>query len=344
MTVQNLSFHEKMRTWQVTWRNTQGNVESREWGWQNGRQYEHILPSAKWEQGLWPGIRNGAPNPLPEYIHRSGIHAHQGKHNLMSSWVLCANLYFPFGQTAGGRALLAGFLRAHVSPDVQTVDELHLEYAEVGPLHPSTLLGESGGSRGSGQTSPDLALQVNGRRGLILIENKLVEHSFYPCSARRTTSSEDRPGNPDPYRCLNVANVLANHSRECHQCVWGRRYWDILRPVANESAIRALKCCPAAHAGYQLLRQHALAVGIARSGKYREVMSCVALDERNDALITCLKRTGITDLESGWAALFIGGAAFKVFTHQDWVRWVRQHGDLSIWQSWLTYVMDRYGY
>jgi len=337
------SFDTAMQDRQIAWRRRSGTVSCRDWGWQNGRQYEHVLPGKEWEQGLWPDIRSDKPNSLSAYLGAE-IQAHQGKHNLKSSWILCANLYFPFGRTAESRGLLAGFLREHVSGDVRTVDVLHLEYAEDGDLHPSVLLGETGGKRGSGQTSPDVAFQVNGGRGLILVENKLVEHSFYPCSARRHSDSRDRPGNPDPARCLDVAGVLADPPRQCHQCVWGRKYWDILRPVVNESAMCVLKCCPAAHAGYQLFRQQALAEGIARSGKYELVFSCVALDARNDDLLGCLADTDIADLETDWPELFKGIARFKVFTHQQWVAWVRKHGDLSVWQSWLDYVENRYGY
>ena len=330
---------------QITWRYKSKKGICHELGWQNGRQYPWILPRNQWEQNLWPAIRSGKSNSLPQYIAKTGIQPHPGKHNLKSSWVLCANLYFPFRATAEGMALLAGFLREHVSPEIEAVDELHLEFAEEGELHPANLLGEPGGQRGSGQTSPDLAFHVNGRRGLILIENKLTEHSFYPCSARRRTGSDERPGNPFPKRCEDIESILANHQAQCHQChpKWHRKYWDILRPVVNEQAMGALNCCPAAYAGYQLFRQQALAEGIAQSGKYDFVWSCVALDARNEALLTCLAKTGIADLESGWAALFRGKARFKVFTHQQWVSWVKAHGDPAAWGPWLDYVSERYG-
>jgi len=341
----NDSFDDQMRNHQVAWRSVPENGICSGNGWQNRLQYPWIIPSDKWEQSLWPGIRSGTANSLPAYLGNE-IQPHQGKHNLNSSWVLCANLYFPFGATADGRALLAGFLREQVSPDVATVDALHLEYAEDGDLNPAALLGETGGKRGSGQTSPDLAFHVNGGRGLILIENKFTEHSFYPCSARRTTDSESRPGNPDPARCLNMAAVLADHRRQCHQCLWKRKYWDILRPAVNEQAMLALKCCPAARAGYQLFRQQALAEGIARCGKYDHVFSCVALDARNDTLLDCLAPTGIPDLATGWATLFSkeAKARFTIFKHQDWIAYVAGHANLSVWQQWLTYVRDRYGF
>lgn len=342
MTAQN-TLALSMARQQVRWRSDPKNNICTESGWQNGKQYPWILPSAMWEQNLWPGIRSGTSNSLPAYLAQSKVQPHEGKHNLKSSWVLCANLYFPFRATDEGMALLAGFLREHVSPDVKAVDELHLEYAEDGELHPSCLLGEPGGIRGSGQTSPDLAFHVNGRKGLILIENKFTEHSFYPCSARRRTDSKDRPGNPDPARCKNISAVLQDYRAQCHQCVWGRKYWDILRPVMNESAMTALKCCPAAYGGYQLFRQQALAEGIATHGPYKFVYSCVALDARNTTLLNCLKRTGISNLDSGWPTLFNGKARFKTFTHQQWVSWVNTHGNPSIWTPWLDYVNERYG-
>ena len=162
------NFDGWMTEYQTKWRGT--NIASRELRWQNQKQYEWILPAGLWEQGLWPGIRSGSDNSLPNYLRRNKVQKHQGVHYLKSSWMHCANLYFPFGRTPEGLLLVAEFLRSYVAPDVVAVDAIELEYAEVGELHPSTLLGELGGSRGSGQTSPDFAFLVNGGRGLVLTE------------------------------------------------------------------------------------------------------------------------------------------------------------------------------
>jgi len=178
------NYDQWMADYQTAWRKT--NIVSQEHGHQNGRRYPWILPSELWEEGLWPGIRSGTQNSLPQYLADHAVQKHGGVHNLKSSWMQCANLYFPFGGSPEGRSILAGFLHEHMTDRIQTVDSVELEYAEEGDLHPSVLLGETGGSRGSGQTSPDLGLLVNGGRGLILLENKLVEHSFYICSARRS--------------------------------------------------------------------------------------------------------------------------------------------------------------
>lgn len=105
-------FDAEMTQHQIRWR--RANISSRAWGSQNGKQYEWILPNDLWEQGLWPGVRSGSCYSLPDYLHRNGVQKHLGVHNLKSSWMLCANLYFPFGMSELGHDLLAGFLREHV--------------------------------------------------------------------------------------------------------------------------------------------------------------------------------------------------------------------------------------
>src|SRR4051794_17139240 len=90
-----------------------------------GYQVEHeqsaqwILPAAAWKEGLWKGIRDS----LPQYIDRNKIKKHTLSNNLKSSWILSANLYFPFSEE-DGRKLLAGFLRGKVSSDILSVDRL----------------------------------------------------------------------------------------------------------------------------------------------------------------------------------------------------------------------------
>ena len=109
--------------------------------------------------------------------------------------------------------------------------------------------------------------------GLVLIENKFTEHSFYECSAWRRQGSSRRLGNPDPDRCNHSAEVVKDHTNQCHQAAWGRRYWDHLAPIVDESSLAGLPHCPAMRHGYQLFRQHALAEGIAQSGCY-DLGSC----------------------------------------------------------------------
>lgn len=312
-------------------------------GSQNGLEYPWIVLKDKWEETLWEDIRKDKKFSLIRYLKKNRIQNHAGTHNLKSSWTLCANLYFPFGSSPEGRKLLGSFLRRHVGAEIQCVDRLELEFAEEGSLHPSNLLGETGGKRGSGQTSPDLAFIVNDGTGLILTENKFVEHSFYPCSARTTKDNTKRKGNHDPSRCKNVKRVLAEPRGQCHQVEWNRCYWKHLKEIVNKEAWEKLAVCPAGYAGYQLFRQQALAEGIAQSAKYEFVYSCVAYDERNETLVHCLRNTGLDDFTRDWGGLFSGKAKFATWTHQQWVQWVRENAALE-WKNWLEYVESRYAF
>ena len=338
-------FNDEMAEYQVAWR--QKHVADQRQGTQNGQTRPWILPAELWEEGLWPGIRSDSACSVPAYLTTPGkeVEKHKGVHNLKSSWVACANLYFPFRQEHG-KPLLAGFLKQHVSPLIEAVEAVELEYAEEPPLDPQTLFGEpEGGQRGAKQTSPDVAFVVRtaAGQGLILTENKLVEHSFYPCSGRKP-----KVRNPDRRRCLDFQKLIGDLSGQCWQLRWesgsrkNRGYWDHIH--LSDHGRRVLKRCPAATGGYQLMRQQALAEGIAASGRYDLVVSCVAYDSRNGALINCLRGTGIDDFSTGWSPLFAGVASFATFTHQQWVKWVRQHDHGGRWADWLAYVSERYGY
>ena len=333
------NFDRWMTLHQIEWR--KANIASKEFGRWRGRQYPWILPEGSWEEGLWPDIRTDSGNSLPAYLESTGVQKHEGVHNLKSSWVLCANLYFPFRGSADGKALFASFLKGRVATEIDSLEEVELEYAEDGELHPSRLLGEQGGTRGANQTSPDLGLLVNGGKGLVLVENKLTEKSFYECSAWRHKGSSRRSGNPDPGRCNRPAEIAEDHAHQCHQAAWGRRYWEHLAPVVDEEALASLPHCPSMKDGYQLFRQQALAESIALSGRYDPMVSAVAVDERNDELDAALRPSGIDGLRQ-WGRLFKGRARFAVFTHQEWVGWVREHDTEGAWSDWLSYVRARY--
>jgi hypothetical protein len=332
-------FEAEMTEHQVRWRHE--HVGTRESGVQNRVTYPWLLPRWAWQEGLWPPLRGDGPRSLQVYLTEHRVRPHSGVHNLKSSWVSGVNLYFPFGTAEGGRALLAGFLRERVDARVRSVEYLGLEWAGDGELNPRVLLGETGGTRGRGQTSPDIALGVNGGEGLVLVEVKLLEHSFYGCPARTGSGSVARPGNPDRARCDDAGALLVDPSR-CHQVPWGRRYWQWLHEAADADAWAALTRCPAATAGYQLLRQQALAEALARSGRFSFVASAVALDARNRALAHSLARTGLADVRD-WGRLFRGAASFTVFTHQEWAGWVRTHGTGSDWADWSEWTRRRYG-
>ncbi len=304
--------------------------------------HAHIVPKKYWIETLWKDIRLS----LPKYLEINGITAHTGTHNLVSSWITCANLYFPIDKSSSLRHLMLKFLKKKVSPKILEITDVQLEFAfpKGDKLHPSLLLGEVDGSRGSGQTSPDVAFKVKTAdgEGIVLTECKYTEHSFYGCSARKIDKEAGRVNNPDPKRCMQKVSDC-DYSSVCHQAVWGRKYISLIK--YSEFGKGSLTRCPAATAGYQLLRQQALAEGIAQYGKYPFVASTVAFDNRNTDLIGCLRATGIDDFQTGWGKLFDGRAIFKTWTHQDWVQFVRDNQNEDEFNDWLGYLDERkYGY
>lgn len=289
---------EHQRKWRL--KNLQNQIP----GKHNGVEYPFILPKEIWQQSLWKGIQADSSQPLTTYLEKNQIDHHTGVHNLRSSWVLCANLYFPFRQD---KELMTGFLRQHVSSEIAAVTDIELEYAAEPPNDPKTLLGEPEGTRGKNQTSPDVAFlfkSKDGTEGIVLTENKFVEHSFYPCSGRKS-----KYGNPDARRCLDFNVMYADLQNQCYLKNWkaegreNRKYWDYV--TISDEGRKLLKKCPAAVAGYQLFRQQALAEAFIRSGKFSQAISCVAYDARNETLQRSLKSTGIDKIDD-WGKCLTG--------------------------------------
>lgn len=334
------AFDTYTRQYQTKWRRE--NLQDQTHGVHNGKRYPFILSRNSWQAGLWEGIQAGSTEPVSNYLQQYKIGHHTGVHNLRSSWVLCANLYFPFRQD---KELISGFLRQHISSDISLVTGIELEYAAQIPYDPKTLLGEPAGSRGKNQTSPDVAFifeTADGKEGIVLTENKFVEHSFYSCSGRKL-----KYGNPDSRRCLDFSKTYSDLKNNCYMLNWqdahrqNRRYWEYLK--VSEHGKNILKRCPAATAGYQLFRQQALAEAFIESGRFAKAISCVAYDKRNVTLSSCLKRTGFISIDE-WGRLFDGKARFSTFTHQSWVEWVELNDKAGKWKNWLDYVKSRYGF
>ncbi len=313
--------------------------DKNKWGKYKNVSYAHIT-QANLSDLLWKDIQIELPNYLKNYK----INPHSGVRNLLSSWVAAANLYFSVRSNPSLKEMLLGFLQLKVSRDIDEVENVELEYALDGDLSPKEILGEMDGGRGVGQTSPDVAFIVKTKQGtgLILAECKYTEHSFYPCSARRTTDTVNKKGNPYPEKCLQPAATCNYETLPCHQRVWGRKYLDHFK--LSDEGKKVLTRCPAATAGYQLLRQQALANGIKASGKYDLVVSSVSFDERNSALRKCLKSTGIPDFTTGWSQIYLHGAEFITWHHQDWVQYVRDNQKNNEFDGWLKYLNNRYGY
>lgn len=326
------NFIELMRDHQIKWRkknltHIKGNGE------QNGRVYERILPWEYHMQNFYPGIQKD----LQEYVEKNKIRMHTGIHNLMSSWVLCANLYWPF-RNSDGFNLLSQYLSNSSGIDINRIKELELEYAEEGEFDPQHLLGEDAGIRGSGQTSPDLAIKFvtkDNKKGIFLIESKFTEHSFYVCSGYNKIKDGKLP--PDPAKCKNTAGIIQSDFQDCRLVTWKRKYWDLLKQDLNLDKFRYTKC-PMAVCCYQLFRQQALAKGLEK--KYDISISCVSVDSRNEKLINSPKKIGLKPFPEGWKEIF-PRVNFLWLNHSNWFDFVKSHNN-GMWDEWLEYMSERY--
>lgn len=312
-------------------------------GFQNKQSFGHILPKANQEDNFYLSIRSDLFDKARGYLELNHIKPHTGIHNLLSSWALCANLYWPFNNPEG-KKLLAEYLKAQTNLDIETIESLELEYEDIDPnLKPKYLLGEDdNGLRGSGQTSPDLAVIFKNRKGengILLIESKFTEHSFYVCSGYKKQTSSERDPNHETKRCLTTKGILSSYYTDCHLNTWGRKYWELLSGDLDQNEFSSLKRCPMSTCCYQLFRQQALAKGFQK--KYSVVASCVAMDERNSTLVNSGSRTGLKPFPEGWRRLF-PGLYFFWFTHQSWFEFVKAHNNNGRWTDWIKYIDERY--
>lgn len=331
-------FREAMLEQQLKWRkiNLPWITEN---GIQNGRKYEHILPRKNKIENFYPPIRSGLFEDGVGYIEKNKIQPHTGIHNLLSSWVLCANLYWPF-RNADGFKILGEYLSYYTGIDIYKIEAMELEYEEEA-LSPQEVLGEDVGIRGSGQTSPDLAIKFstkNAQSGILLIESKFTEHSFYSCSGYNKTKP-GKPVNPDKKRCHKTQGIIQSDFQDCHLIAWGRKYWDLLKGDLDYAKYGSLKKCPMASCCYQLFRQQALAKGF--RNKYDIVVSCVTVDPRNTKLISLSSTVGLKPFPDGWKELF-PNSPFQWLTHIAWFEFVKSHNESGRWDDWIRYVEERY--
>ena len=198
--------------------------------------------------------------------------------------------------------------------------------------------------RGSGQTSPDLAVifkTSSGEKGILLIESKFTEHSFYVCSGYQKKTQTAYIPNPDKSRCLNTKTILTSNFKDCHLNVWGRKYWELLSADLDKQSFASLKRCPMSTSFYQLFRQQSLAKGFEKY--YNIVASCVVTDERNTTLTNSGKSSGMLPFPEGWKKLF-PTLPFFWFTHNSWFDFVRANNQNGYWDEWLEYIGVRYNY
>lgn len=320
------NFREQVEKHQIKYKKEVLRVE--QIGRWRGRPYPHILPERLWTLNLWEGIREEAQR----YFNNNDIAWHIQKHNLLSSQIMCVNIFFPLKQHLD---ILKVWLSHHFN-ELEKVVNLDFEY-----IGPKNYFNEPGG-RGQNRTSSDLSitwLDKKERQNMLLLEFKFTEPDFGQCS---------KQGNPDPKRCYLSKKVVAFPETECYRVEEKeRRYWEYVLssdgPFQKELLTKE-SYCPFRYDFYQLMRNQLLAHCIKSDPElgFNRVEFGVIYHADNEVLTRMPRPFGgeHNPLEA-WPNLLKAPNTFHVFAVQEFLNTVetKLHGNLL---NWRTHVKQRY--
>jgi len=292
--------------------------------------YEHILPARQWTQNLWSEVRQTAV----DYFRRKKIKWHNEKGNLLSSQILCVNIFFPFRDHL---SLLDGFLREFY-PSLAKVTDVDFEY-----IGEKNYFNEPGG-RGYNRTSTDVSIEWEdtvGKRNLLLIEFKFTEPNFGECS---------KSGNPDQQRCNHAELIISSHKTQCYRSEKQRTYWDTILSPQGPLIVEMLnktQYCPFRYDFYQLMRNQLLAHHITedKGSGFHFAEFAVCYDERNKTLLHLSHPVaGDTNPFTSWKSFLKNPSSFKHFTIQQLLEYIENTDNLpSELEQWRVYLNKRYG-
>lgn len=327
-------FRNQMRDWMYQYKTDILKVP--EQGTWRGRRYPHLLSQHSWVLNLWEGICF----KTIKHFAQSQISWHDQKHNLLSSQILCVNLFFPLKNHPN---LLKLWLSSNLA-DVQVVTDLDFEY--VGPDDPQdpsgyrNYLNESG-SRGQNRTSADVAITWHDSKGgtnLLLLEFKFTEPNFGECS---------RQGNPDRRRCLSSREIVRSPQTQCYRAEVDRPYWDII--LGSDSPLRqglltTEVFCPFRYDFYQLMRNQLLAHCIQRDPemKYDKVEFGVMYHADNEMLMHMIRPFDKEkDPLKAWQKLLRDPDTFHSFTIQQLLETIEPKLPVDL-VDWRRYLQEKY--
>jgi len=319
-------FKERMKELQIKYKT--GVLSITERGKWRGRRYEHILPENSWSLNLWSGIRKEAQR----YFSENEIAWHTQRHNLLSSQILCVNIFFPLRQHLD---VLKHWLES-CQFDVEEVAGLDFEYTG-----PKNYFNEKG-VRGQNMTSSDLAitwLDEAKRKNLLLLEFKFTEPDFGQCS---------KQGNPKPERCFSSKKIMASPQTECYRVEdKKRRYWEYVlsseSPFLKERLI-ADSYCPFRYDFYQLMRNQLLAHCIQsdpEAGFHRVEFGVIYHTDNDDLLRMSHPFGGERNPLKTWHTLLKNPETFHIFTVQEFLGTIEASLSDDL-KGWRTYLKQRY--
>ena len=216
-----------------------------------------------WREGIHSSVRQ----QTADLVDGGGIRLHDHIAAVNSSMAFGFNLFMPFREH-GASALEEPLARALGFP-IRVVD---IEFEFQGP---TDVLAECAGPQPTDDekfTASDVAVHVeddNGRAGVVLVEVKLSEGGFTPCNGARSTANKRKD------ICASAPAFFdepcACYLRRTRHSRRDRRYWDIFD--AAFGSVRAAipgfagERCPFEGDYQQLMRNHALALGLTQAGE-----------------------------------------------------------------------------
>lgn len=294
-----------------------------------GKPYPHILPLKKWQYNLFEGIRDS----VVEYFKARNIAWHNQRHNLLSSQILCVNLFFPLREHLG---VIQSFLTPHFSKIGRVID-IDFEYS--GPPRRNYFNEE--GRRGQNRTSSDIALiweDKSGNKNMLLLEFKFSEPGFGECS---------KQGNPNRRRCQSARRVIEAPNENCWRAIRKRTYWDMILSNDNpfrREALTVERYCPFRYDFYQLMRNQLLAHCIETDPQadFSRVDFGVIYHADNEALLKMARPFGEeSNPLKAWPMLLRAPSKFHVFTIQELISVIDRKLPEGL-ISWRGYLKQKY--
>lgn len=294
-----------------------------------GRADARVSPMlAKWEDGIFPPI---AP-AVARYVQTSGLREHDYLRAVNSSQGFAFNLFFPFKHADS--APLAAVLGRRLGRQLR-VDSVDFEYRGT-----ADVLGEwKGESPGADEphTTADVGICVTdretGQRGLVLVEVKLSEEDFTNCIGAESRGNKTREVCDsgaaffdEPDRCYLRRTVRATKDRE---------YWTIFRAATGERSLRVAfpradqAQCPFRFGNQQIMRNHALALGMVQRGEFAFCAVGLAHHDQNPDVVPIWEAYAAMTSLVGLFRLPVGEL-------------VSAAGESSWWPEWKRYVRERY--
>ena len=216
-----------------------------------------------WREGIHGWVRQ----QTDELVDEAGIRLHDYIAAVNSSMAFGFNLFMPFREH--GASALDDLLARALGLLIRVVD---IEFEFQGP---TDVLAECAGPQPTDDekfTASDVAIRVvddNGRAGLVLVEVKLSEGGFTRCNGARSAANRRKDV------CASAATFFddphACYLRRTRHAQRDRRYWDIFD--AEFGSVRAAvpgfpgERCPFEGDHQQLMRNHALALGLIQAGE-----------------------------------------------------------------------------